>query len=318
MKKQLNDIDATYQYAITVLTPTFNRVHTLYRVYESLTAQTFKDFEWVIVDDGSVDETKQTIEKWKEKATFPINYYWQENQGKHIAINTGVKVANGELCALFDSDDACVHDALERIWFHWTTIPVEKRLSYAGIITLCKDQYNNLVGKELPFPVLDSNLLEINYKYNLPGEKWPIFRTATLKQFPFPETLKRTYFPEAIIWFQISRKYKIRFINELLRIYFIEDGSMVHGVQASKNAWGGHYEHLDKLNEQIDYIQYAFWDFMKSAIHYSRFSFHLHLNLSEQWQKLTHPFAKILWGGTVLVGFAVYIKDRLNETKPPI
>ena len=110
--KQKND------YIFTVFTPTYNRAHTLSRVYKSLADQTFKNFEWLIVDDGSTDGTKVLIEKWTEEASFPIRYFYQENQGKHIAHNLGVKKARGELFLSLDSDDTCVPEALERFNYH--------------------------------------------------------------------------------------------------------------------------------------------------------------------------------------------------------
>jgi hypothetical protein len=180
-------------------------------------------------------------------------------------------------------------------------------------MTLCKNQHGDLVGRELPCHTLDSNLLEVIYKYKLGGEKWPIFRTAILREFPFPEAIQKQYLPESIVWFQISKKYKIRFINEALRIYYIEKESMIHGVKASKNALGGHYEHLSYLNEHIDYIKLSFWELIKSAIHYSRFSFHIHLKLIEQLRRLQNPLAKALWMATVLIGLGIYLKDNLRE-----
>ena len=81
----------------TVCTPTFNRAHTLDRVYDSLMAQTFKDFEWVIIDDGSSDRTKELVSEWQSEAPFPIRYEFQKNQGKHIAVNLGAQLAAGEL-----------------------------------------------------------------------------------------------------------------------------------------------------------------------------------------------------------------------------
>ncbi len=73
----------------TVFTPTFDRAHTLDRVYRSLCVQTFKEFEWVIVDDGSTDGTDDLVAGWQTENRFPISYEKQPNQGKHIAVNLG-------------------------------------------------------------------------------------------------------------------------------------------------------------------------------------------------------------------------------------
>src|SRR5437762_2817315 len=95
----------------TVFTPTYNRAGTLPRVYESLKAQTFRDFEWIIVDDGSADSTQELVQSWIGDLDFPIRYFRQQNQGKHVAVNLGVKEARGEFFLNLDSDDACVPEA---------------------------------------------------------------------------------------------------------------------------------------------------------------------------------------------------------------
>ena len=92
-------------YTFTVFTPTYNRAATLARVYESLQRQTFTDFEWIIVDDGSTDETAELVQQWRSESSFPIRYIWQPNQGKHVAFNRGVELARGELFLPHDSDD---------------------------------------------------------------------------------------------------------------------------------------------------------------------------------------------------------------------
>src|SRR5438874_2378327 len=98
----------SYTYTFTVLTPTYNRANTLPRVYDSLRAQSFRDFEWLVLDDGSSDGTKSLIEDWQATSDFPIRYIYQENQGKPAAFNRGVQEASGELLLTLDSDDACV------------------------------------------------------------------------------------------------------------------------------------------------------------------------------------------------------------------
>src|SRR5258707_14117604 len=110
---------SAYEYVFTVFTPTWNRAHTLHRAYQSLHAQTFRNFEWLIVDDGSTDNTREIVEKWQAESEFPIRYIYQENQGKAAAFNRGVREAQGALFLTLDSDDACVNQALERFKYHW-------------------------------------------------------------------------------------------------------------------------------------------------------------------------------------------------------
>ncbi len=89
---------------------------------ESLLPQTYRDFEWLIVDDGSSDDTKQLVESWQAESKFPIRYIHQQNQGKHTAFNRGVQQAQGELFLTVDSDDAFVPNSLERFLYHWNSI----------------------------------------------------------------------------------------------------------------------------------------------------------------------------------------------------
>src|SRR5436305_1126064 len=122
-----------HKYTFTVFTPTYNRAKTLSRVYESLINQTFKDFEWLIIDDGSVDEneTFTLIKSWQTKAFFPIRYVHQENAGKHIAFNKAVQLAGGEFFVPLDSDDACFSNALEKFLKLWHEIPIDKRSAFS-------------------------------------------------------------------------------------------------------------------------------------------------------------------------------------------
>ena len=116
---------------VTVFTPAYNRAHTIHRVYDSLKVQTCKDFEWIVVDDGSSDNTKEVVEGYiAENNDFDITYYYQENQGKHMATNKAVQMARGDLFITLDSDDGCKPNAIERLLSFWDTIPQEERVKY--------------------------------------------------------------------------------------------------------------------------------------------------------------------------------------------
>lgn len=293
----------------TVLTATYNREKTLHRVYDSLCAQTYKDFEWLVVDDGSQDGTRLVLQRWAEKADFPIRYVYQDNAGKHVAFNRGVQDARGELLIVLDSDDGCVPEALERLAWHWDSIPAKRRTGFAGVTVLCVDQYGNRIGTPFPKDRMDSDALEIRYRYKVRGEKWGFNRTEILRLYPFPEEYQRTYIPEDIVWNQIARKYKTRFVNENLRIYWIEGQSMVHGQEAEKNAIGGCMEHMYRLNNEIDWFFYAPITFLKSAVHYGRFSFHLGRGPIGQFTSLKRWPGRALWLLAMVPAFFAYKRD---------
>lgn len=119
---------------ISVFTPTYNRGSLISRVYESLERQTNKDFEWIIVDDGSTDDTEKIVAAFQEKATFPIAYKKKHNEGKHVAINVGSTMANGEWFFIVDSDDTLTPDAIEKIEFYCDEIKHDA--SFAGVVGL--------------------------------------------------------------------------------------------------------------------------------------------------------------------------------------
>ena len=139
-----------YEHCFTVFTPTYNRARTIERVYRSLAAQAFRGFEWVVVDDGSTDGTRELVEAWKAEASFPIRYEWQENRGKHIASNKGIALARGELFITADSDDEFPPTALETFKRVWESIPEAERPGFAGAAGLCVDQRGRLVGDRFP------------------------------------------------------------------------------------------------------------------------------------------------------------------------
>jgi glycosyltransferase involved in cell wall biosynthesis len=210
----------------TVFTPTYNRAHTLDRVYQSLLAQTFKDFEWLIVDDGSTDDTAALVHGFKDDGRLAIRYLQQPNGGKHVAFNRGVKEAHGELFLPLDSDDSCVPIALERFRINWLSIPEAERDNFSGITCLCMNEVGELVGEGLPASFLDGYPYEVASYYFLLGEKWGFHTTDILKMYPFPLFENERFVPEGLIWNRIGKKYKKRFINEALRVYFNSDDGL--------------------------------------------------------------------------------------------
>jgi hypothetical protein len=309
--------ERSYKYSFTVFTPTYNRAHTLHRVYESLLAQTYRDFEWLIIDDGSADNTREKIERWQQENLFPITYIYQENQGKHIASNQGVATAQGELFLTFDSDDSCVPEALERFKYHWDSILTEQNSTFSGVTCLCKDEDGNIIGNKFPFNPTDSDSLEIRYRFKIIGEKWGFHLTNVMREFPFPEISGCNYVPENIVWSTIARKYKTRFVNEPLRTYWDGEDQVTNKQKPLRSLSRGSRAHAllhqEVLNKELDYFTMAPVHFLKSAIHFSRFSFHANRNILTQFNSLNTLGGKILWLITLPIGGLVYCKDYLKS-----
>lgn len=199
----------------TVLTPTYNRAHLLPRAFASLLAQTFPDFEWVIVDDGSTDGTGELVASWK--AGFPLRYQWKPNGGKHTAVNAGVRLAAGELIAQLDSDDECLPESLERFHRQWQGIAQPER--FAAVVGLCCDENGHVIGSRYPQDVCDAfSPGEAKALVN-GAERWGVMRTDLCRQFPAPEFPGERFIPEGVVQNRILQKYAVRYFNAPVRVY---------------------------------------------------------------------------------------------------
>lgn len=126
--------------AISILTPTYNRAHVLHRVYESLDRQKTRDFEWVVVDDGSTDDTLALLERWQAEADFPIAWYrYENNRGQNTAVNSGAKLVSGDYTVVLDSDDELLDDALETIAYWRERTGVDADPSVSGLYFRCAE-----------------------------------------------------------------------------------------------------------------------------------------------------------------------------------
>jgi glycosyltransferase involved in cell wall biosynthesis/SAM-dependent methyltransferase len=305
------------QHAFTVFTPTYNRAATLPRVYASLTAQTFRDFEWLIGDDGSSDGTRELVERWMREASFPIRYFWQPNRGKHVTYNEGVRRAQGELFLTLDSDDACVPHALERFKRIWDDIPEADRGGFSAVTALCVDQHGQLVGDRFPRDPTDSDSLEIRYRYKVRGEKWGFQRTAVLREFPFPEPEGARHVPPSVAWSAIAGRYKTRYVNEMLRIYYVDERAdrLSRGQARVRNARGLALWHGTVLCRHLRWLPAAPIRFAGSAVNYVRYSLHDRVGVAAAIRRLDVPGARLLAVLALPVGVAVYVRDRASARR---
>ena len=170
---------------LTVFTPTYNRAYTINKCYESLRNQSCKDFEWLIIDDGSTDNTKELIEKWiKENNDFKIRYIYQENQGMHGAHNTAYENIHTELNVCIDSDDYMPNDAVEKIKNAWEKVKDNKKI--AGLIGLDAYEGGKIIGDKLPNNVKVDTLFNLSYNRGITGDKKLVYRTELIKKYPYP------------------------------------------------------------------------------------------------------------------------------------
>jgi len=255
----------------TVFTPTYNRASTIHRVYDSLCKQTYKNFEWLIIDDGSTDETRTIVENWIGSNQIKIRYFYQENTHKFYTILKAAKIAEGEFIYILDSDDECVPEALDTFYQTWRNI--ENKDNFSGVTGLCIDQFGNRNGDNFPSDQFDSNTLECSLRYKVKGEKTGIVRTDILKEFQFGnEYFSNGFIPEGVIWYSIAnRGYKTRYINKVLRIYYINEGidSIMNNRNFKKNSFGDMVSNEIMLNSASKYMRFCPNLILKSIVIYS-------------------------------------------------
>ena len=284
----------------TVFTPTYNRAHTLHRAFASLSAQTFRDFEWLVVDDGSTDNTPQLIEQWVKIAPFPIRYFRQPNSGRHVADNVAIRQSRGTMLAGVDSDDALVPNALERVWHLWHEIPESERGRFSGIVGHCCDQNGKLIGQLFPTNPFDTNYREFFFVHRrFGGQKWDSSRSDVTRQYLLPEIHGTNYVPEAISGLQSAKTYKIRCVNEVFRIYYIDDRAtgvtLTSRRNVAKSAPGRIYYYLWLLNHEMEYFSRAPVPFLKAAAMLPVVARYSGQPLSNLWRRLE------LWRARLLV-----------------
>lgn len=240
---------------ITVFTPTYNRGNLIEALYRSLQRQTFSDFEWIVVDDGSIDHTADLFSLWcKEENAFPVVYRKVTNGGKHRAINLALSMAKGELFFIVDSDDTLPDDSLACIDAVEKTIEPEQKRNFCGVCGL-KGQVGRPVGSTFSTQgFLDITSLE-REKFGIAGDKAEVFYTAVLQNYPFPEFPDEKFVTEAVVWDRMGADgYRLRFFNDLVYLCdYLPDGLSAQGYDLyarNPKGWGlyiGQSVHNGKL-----------------------------------------------------------------------
>ncbi|PJX26642.1 glycosyl transferase [Advenella sp. S44] len=306
-------------YFFTVLTPTYNRVHTLERVYRSLCEQQFKDFEWLVIDDGSTDNTREKIETWQGDSPFPIRYVWQLNQHKKTAFNTGVKQAWGRLIVALDSDDSLLPDSLQSMADVWRGIPDDLKSGYIAVTGLCARPDGSIVGDRFPEDVMDMTTLDMSFKHHVKGEKFGCLQTQVLKHYPFPEDIEG-FVPESVVWRAIARDgYMTRFVNTVFRKYYESADSLTMEGESSVNrhAMGILLLARDTVVNCLPWFRYQPVAFLLAAARYTRFRLHLQHDgrplppTAELQGKMSRLLVWLMYP----VGWALYLKDRRGSAE---
>ena len=214
---------------LTVFTPLYNRADIIEKLYLSLRKQSVKDFEWLVIDDGSKDGAEIRFAQWqKQDNGFRIRYLKTENGGKHRAINKAVKLAKGRMFFIVDSDDWLPEDAVERIFEIDRSI--KDKSEFAGFSGVRKTPEGKLIGTTFDGEYIDVNSLERD-KYGITGDKSEVFYLDVLKKYPFPEIENENFITEDIVWSRMAKDgYKIRWTNEVIYLgEYLEGGLTLQG-----------------------------------------------------------------------------------------
>lgn len=209
---------------LTIFTPAYNRAHTLPRTYESLCQQNCKDFVWLIVDDGSQDNTAELVRQWQScNNGFEIRYIYKENGGMHTAHNIAYENIDTELNTCIDSDDKVAPGAVEKILAKWDQV---KDHSYAGIIGLDSDFDGKVIGKGFPEGMTETTVIGY-YAAGGSGDKKLVYRTDIINQYPpYPVFEGEKYVALSYKYRLIDQRYKMAVLDETLcNVEYQPDGS---------------------------------------------------------------------------------------------
>ena len=212
---------------LTIFTPAYNRAHTLPRTYESLLKQSCKDFIWLIVDDGSTDNTSALVKSWQTQENgFEIRYVYKENGGMHTAHNTAYENIDTELNVCIDSDDCMADEAVAKILSAWEKV---RDRGYAGLIGLDADMDGRLIGKGFPEGMTETTLTGY-YAAGGYGDKKLVYRTEVIKKYPpYPVFEGEKYVALAYKYRLIDQDYKLAVLDEVLcNVEYQADGSSMN------------------------------------------------------------------------------------------
>lgn len=303
---------------ITVFTPTYNRGNLLNRLYQSLCRQNYKEFEWIIMDDGSLDDTSSIVNIIQDKhpyGDFSILYYKKENGGKHTAVNTGVQKAHGDLFFIADSDDILPPNALQTVAEVWEQTKYDNSIGgICGFDGGIND--GSIIGTGFPKEVrllnielsnhinigyIDATTRDVRFKLKVDGDMKEVFRTSVLREYPFPEIKGERFCPEVLVWNRIASKYKLRHINKIIYLVEYQQDGITSAITRSR--MNSPIASTMTYAEMLDYDISLKWK-IRSAINYWRFKYCI-TNKS-----LKAPKVKWYWKAFQLIGLIMHLKDN--------
>lgn len=250
---------------LTIFTPTYNRAQFLPKIYDSLLCQNWYNFEWLIIDDGSTDNTKSVVEKLIAKSSdFPIRYIYKENGGKHTAINLAAHYAKGNFILWLDSDDRILPNSL--LPFTNKLKETESLDDISAVVGLRLGEDLKPLGTYVPTEDIDVKFLNFITKKKVRGDySWAI-KKEILCEYPYPVYPGEKFCTEGVVLNRISERYNTRFVNIPVIIGDYISGGLTDHLHrlTMKNLLG----FLTYYKEIIGSIQVNFFYKLKPAILY--------------------------------------------------
>ncbi|RKE95313.1 glycosyltransferase family 2 protein [Ichthyenterobacterium magnum] len=243
--------EESYQYRFTIFTPVFNCEKSIEKVHQSLINQTYKNFEWLIINDGSTDNSHEIIERLTNTSSLSINYINNpENQHKMGCFIQAISLAKGEFLLTFDGDDECHPNALKIFNEEYLNIPTNLKNKVCAVTGLCEDQFGNRVGDTYPETPYFSNTFKSTTLNNIKGEKWGFTKTDILKGINVnSQIFSKGLIPESIIWNLIAKEgYITKYINKHLRIYHVDIENSLSSTSVDKRSYGSALDSIAGFN----------------------------------------------------------------------
>ena len=301
---------------ITIITPTYNRAKTLPKVFESLLNQSFKDFLWIILDDGSTDNTHEVVQNFQLlNPFFEIIYKKDKNRHKFLTVLEGVKMVKTPYFMVIDSDDIYPENSLEILISEVEKI--DNQDSYISVMGLSADENGHIVGDQYPKNGFDGSILEMRYKYKVRGDKFGIFITQTYQREiagkDYSQYEGKGYIPQSVIFNDYDAKgVKTRFINKVVRFYLKDEddtASVSNTRWSGKNLFGlaeGHLSFLNAYGNQLFSYPKAL---IRNVIGYQIYALKSGRKTSTILTEIKNPLIKIL-GFFALPFSFIYQKNK--------
>lgn len=291
---------------ITVFTPAYNRAYCLARVYESLLKQTNQNFIWLIVDDGSTDNTKELVAGWVNEQKLVIKYIYKANGGMHTAHNTAYKNIDTELNVCIDSDDFMPISAIQNMFENWQKVKNDEAI--AGLVGLDETIDGNLIGTKFKNEFIPTTLIDFYYTQGGAGDKKLVLRNKLTKAYPsYPEYPEERLVPLDTLYVLICRDYKLMPVNQIwCTVDYQQDGSSATIInQYFKSPKGFRYAREISMK-----YSNVFKLKLRNAIHYNISSFIIGDKLKIIFSPV--PLFTILCAPLSYVCF-LYLKNKNNR-----